>query len=593
MTRGASAVQNAIHLFEAGQHAQAKDTLRRHLMRAPQDAQANKHLAMFHGALHEDDQAFIFITRAAMAAPNDPEIQFMLGNVATIVKKYKEGARAYSQVIRLAPESIDAYDGLAKCLFSLGDHAGAMDAYERAIAKAPDNPSIYYQMGVSLAILGRVDEGIRVAQRGLARLPDEFSLHEFVAYNRNFQDGVDPVAHREDHARLGRLLEATPRRAQRSFSNPRDPERPLRVAFLSGDFVLHACAFFLEGPLRALDRSRVVPYLYSSRETLDAYSERFKAVGHWRNLAGMGDDEVADLAIADGIDVLIECGGWTDRVNMFRCVPRLAPVQCTYLGYPNTTGLPTIDYRFVDALTDPPGSESHCTETLVRLPGCFLCYRPFDGAPAPESTAPPCLANPGAPITFGSFNRVTKLGPRTLRAWAEILRRVPESRLILKIQIAAEEVTGNFTSQLRELGIAPDRIISAPFIEKTGDHFPMYRRMDISLDSFPYNGTTTTCEAMYMGVPVVTLAGNTHRSRVGVSLLSCVGVPELIAGSEEEYVDLAVSLAHDRARIAEYHETLRSRMLASPLLDAPRFARGFEEAIRGVWRTWCAGGARA
>lgn len=560
------------------------------LQRSPSDPQANKYLAMFHGGLHEDEQALVFITRAALAAPNDPEIQFILGNVAMILRKYKEGVRAYSAVIRLNPDSLNAYDGLGKCLLSLGDYDGAMQAYEKAIARAPDNEDIYYRMGVALAVVGRVEEALAAARRGLERLPGSLPLLEFITYNQNFKDGVDPIAHRRDHERLGSVVAARANRAVRPFSNDPDPERPLRVAFLSGDFVLHACAFFLEGPLRAFDRARLVPYLYSAREQLDPYSERFKALGEWRNVFGLPNERLDELARADGIDVLVECAGWTDRAIMFACTPRVAPVQATYLGYPNTTGLPSVDYRIVDWKTDPEGAEAHCTERLVRLPQSFLCYRPYEKGTGPFDDRPPSATSGG--VTFGSFNRVTKICDSARRVWAEILKRTPGSRLMVKIQIASGEVTANFTRKLEALGVARDRVVGADFVEKTGDHFPMYRRMDIALDSFPYNGTTTTCEAMWMGVPVIALAGQTHRARVGVSLLESVGVPELIAKTEKEYIDLAVALAGDRPRLAEYHRTLRARMSASPLMDAPGFARDFERAIRTMWKSWCEGAGR-
>lgn len=592
MSRAGAVSQQAIALFEAGQHAQAKETLRRYLQRAPADAQANKTLAMIHGALHEDDQAFIFITRAANAAPDDPEIQFMLGNVATMVRKYKDGARAYTAVLRVVPQHLDAYDGLAKCQLSLGDYPAAMQSYERAIAVNPDEPNTYFRMGVALALIGRVDEALTVARRGLARRPGDVSLLEFLVYYQNFVDGVDPVAHREEHAVLGReFMRMVAAHGAPRFPNTPDPERPLRVGIMSADLYFHACAFFLESPLRSIDQSRCQIFIYSLGSREDEHTRRFKTLGQWRDCREMPPEQIASVVRADGIDVLIECSGWTERPVMFACAQRLAPVQATYLGYPNTTGLPTIDYRLIDALTDPPGSEDQCTESLVRLPGCFLCYRPPEGTPTPDSWEPPCAA-PNAPITFGSFNRPMKIGPAAIDAWGKILSAVPDSRLLIKLQIASEEVGRNFIGQLERRGVVPSRVITADWKKNPGEHFPMYRRMDIALDSFPYNGTTTTCEAMWMGVPAVALAGSTHRARVGVSLLSAVGVPELAAPDPEAYVKIAVDLARDRARIAAYHRTLRQRMAGSVLVDGPSFARGLEAAIRGMWRAWCAAPAQ-
>ncbi|GJQ29514.1 MAG: hypothetical protein HBSAPP03_13980 [Phycisphaerae bacterium] len=590
LTPASVAIQNAIALFEAGQHDKAKAALRALLQRSPTDPQANKFLAMFHGALHEDDQAFLFISRAAAAAPNDPEIQFMLGNVGTIVRKYKDAARAYAAAIRLNPDNIDAYDGQGKCLLSLGDYAGSMAVYEAGYARDLRDSNLYFRHGISLAAIGRIDEALGIARRGLARLPDDAMLREFLFYYQNFADGVDPIAHRDAHADLGRDFAAQAPPGPTSFANVPDPERPLRVGFVSADFYFHACAFFLEGPLRHLDRARVRPFLYASPTKPDEVTERFKTLGEWRPIGGLPPERAGEIILADQIDILIDCAAWTDRANMRLFATRWAPVQATWLGYPNTTGLPTVDYRLVDARTDPPGAEAHCTERLARFDPTFLCYTPPAQAPATFDPTPPCDAAPNAPITFGSFNRTMKVGPKAVETWAKILKAVPDSRLLFKIQIASDEVGPAFARQFAAHGVEPSRIVAAPWTKKPGEHFTMYRRMDIALDSFPYNGTTTTCEATWMGVPMIALAGRTHRERVGVSLLHSLGTPELVAESTDEYVRLAVELAKDRDRLRRYHRDLRGMITASPLVDAPRFARDFERLLRDLWRTWCGAG---
>lgn len=586
MSKSAAAIEAAFKLFHAGNPLGAKDTLRRHLQRAPGDAQANKVLAMVHGALEEDDQAFTYISRAAALAPKDPEIQFMLGNVSLIVHKYSDGAKAYAAVASLQPANTQALDGLAKCLLSLGDYAGAMQAYERAIAATPTDGEVYRRMGEALALIGRMDEAVAAARRGLAAIPDDPGLQEFLAYNQNFPDDVDPIRHRDDHARLGQLIaRLATRPAPPPFTNSPEPDRPLRVGFLSSDFNYHACAFFLETPLRSFDASKMHVYLYSRKAKDDDFTARFKPLGQWRDLSSLTYDQIADAIRRDQIDILIDTGGWTDRDALRAMEPRCAPVQATWLGYPNTTGVPSMDYRIIDHWTDPPGSEAHCTERLARMASCFLCYRPWtEKAPAPDFTPPSVAAGV---ITFGSFNRPMKVGARAIDTWARVLKAVPQSRLLLKVQIASQEVGPTFVARFEKHGVDPSRIITAEWVKAPGAHFPMYRRMDISLDPFPYNGTTTTCEALWMGVPVISLAGATHRSRVGVSLLNTVGVPELIARDEDHYIELAAAVAADPARLAHYHATLRQRVEASPLVDGPRFARDFHAVLREMWRTWC------
>lgn len=589
MSRSAAAIDAAIKLFEGGNPTGAKDTLRRHLQRAPGDAQANKLLAMVHGALEEDDQAFVYISRAAALAPADAEIQFMLGNVSLMTRKYKDGAKAFGAVAKQQPANTLALDGLAKCLLSLGDYSGAMAAFEQAIAAAPNDPDTYHRLGTALGLIGRMDEALAAARRGLQQIPDDPGLLEFLVYNQNFPDGVNPVAHKADHARLGGMISHHATRQASPLANDKDPERRLRVGFLSSDFNFHACAFFLETPLRSLDPARLEVFLYSRKAKDDEFSAKFKTLGHWRDVSMCSSDELAARVMRDTIDVLIDCGGWTDREALRAMEPRCAPVQATYLGYPNTTGVPSMDHRIIDAWTDPPGSEPHCTETLARMDSCFLCYRPWrEMAPAAEFEPPRAKAGT---ITFGSFNRPMKVGAQAIDTWARVLKEVPGSRLLIKVQIASEEVGPAFISKFEKHGVDPSRIITADWVKKPGGHFPMYRRMDISLDPFPYNGTTTTCEALWMGVPVITLAGDTHRSRVGVSLLNTVGLPELIARDADDYVRLAATLAGDPRRLANYHHTLRERVEASPLVDGVRFAKDFEACVRAMWRDWCGGSA--
>lgn len=582
-------VQTAMGLFQAGKPDDAKAALRKHLAKAPGDVAALKLLGALHGELHEDEESLAVMQRAVAVAPKDAEARFMLGNIATIVRQYRVGAEAYEKTVALQPTNMQAYDGLAKCLMSLGEFDRAMEWYERAISLDPGNTDTYHRMGTTLALLGRVGEGMRAARRGLALRPDDPALLEFVVYYQNFLDDVEPLRHREEHAALGRSVAARIG-VGGPFRNVMDPEKPLRVAFLSADYYFHACAFFLQGPLREFDRSRLKPFLYAHPTKRDEYTELMKGLGEWRDVSGMTPWEMRAQAERDGIDVMIDCAGWTDRLNMECCALRLAPVQATYLGYPNTTGVPGVDYRIIDAQTDPPGSEDQCTERLARLDGCFLCFEPPVGAPRQQGEPPCCEPGPDGepgPVTFGTFNRMMKVGDRALETWARVMREVPGSRLLIKIQIAAEEVAPNFIAKFERLGVSRDRIITSEWAKKPGEHFPMYRRMDIALDSFPYNGTTTTCEALWSGVPVVALAGGTHRARVGVSLLHAVGAPELVAKSEDDYVRIAAGLAGDRARLREYHATLRGRMERSPLMDAKGFAQRFETLVRGMWREAC------
>jgi predicted O-linked N-acetylglucosamine transferase (SPINDLY family) len=298
------------------------------------------------------------------------------------------------------------------------------------------------------------------------------------------------------------------------------------------------------------------------------------------------DDQVAQRVREDGIDILIDLAGHTNNNRLLLFARKAAPIQVTYLGYPDTTGMTAMDYRLTDAHADPPGiTDALHSEKMVRLPGTFLCYRPFDAAP--EVGPVPSLET--GRITFGSFNALAKVNAPLVAMWSRILQAVPNAQLILKSHgLGCAGTRRDILQSFQAHQVDSNRIVLAPRTAGETEHLQNYNRIDIALDTFPYHGTTTTCEAMWMGVPVVSLAGNVHASRVGVSLLSNLGLSELIADSPETYVRLATDLASDRARLSDLRSTLRQRMQQSPLMDAPRFARNVEAAYRQMWRTWCA-----
>jgi len=328
-------------------------------------------------------------------------------------------------------------------------------------------------------------------------------------------------------------------------------------------------------------------FCYAEVTAPDATTERLKGLADgWLETVGMPDASLAERIQLDGIDILVDLAGHTahNRLTVFARKP--APIQVTWLGYPNTTGLKAIDYRLVDAVTDPEEeADAWASETLIRLADGFLCY----GAQhdAPEPAAPPCLAT--GTVTFGSFNNPAKLSAATLDTWAMLLARLPDARLLLKGGWFADPATCElFRDRLGSRGIVAERIELVPMLADTAAHLGLYDRIDIALDPFPYNGTTTTCDASWMGVPVITLRGDRHAGRVGASLLTQLGLTELIADSVEEYVEIAAALAVDQARLGELRRSLRPRLATSSLGDAAAFARKIESAYRAIWQRWCA-----
>ena len=347
-------------------------------------------------------------------------------------------------------------------------------------------------------------------------------------------------------------------------------------------------AFFLEPILSTHDRVEFESVCYSDVKQPDAVTGRLRALaGEWRDIRGRSDDQVAELVRRDRIDILVDLAGHTAGNRLLVFARKPAPVQVTYLGYPNTTGLTSIDYRITDECADPTGAADRLhTEKLVRLKNGFLCYLPPEESP--EVSPTPVLRN--GTVTFGSFNQLPKLSNEVVRIWAATLSRVPGSRLLLKAHgFSNEETRSRFRERFAEHGITPDRLELRCDVPSTRSHLELYGEVDVALDPFPYNGTTTTCEALWMGVPVIAWAGPTHRARVGVSLLTGLGLAEWIAESRERYVELAVELAGDPARLDRIRHGLRDRMRQAPLMDGAGFTRGLEQAYREMWRSWVRG----
>jgi predicted O-linked N-acetylglucosamine transferase (SPINDLY family) len=384
-----------------------------------------------------------------------------------------------------------------------------------------------------------------------------------------------------EHVAFGRAVETG---AIPALANSPDPVRRLRVAVLSPDLRAHACAHFIAPLLRHLDPEKFELYLYHDHFREDAVSRRLRSVAAvWRNFIGQPGPEVERAIRTDAPDILIDLAGHTGMTNRLPLFARrLAPVQITYLGYPNTTGLTDMDYRFSDAIADPEGgADLWHTEELVRFAPTAWTYEP----PADMPETPPLPCADGGPVTFGSFNALSKVTARTLHLWRDVLAAVPNSRLMLK-SFGLDFTT--WKSRLAAHGIEPHRVSLLPPTRSVAEHLACYAGIDVALDPFPYQGTTTTCEALWMGRPVVTLCGDRHASRVGASLLTAVGHPEWIASNASFYVHIAAGLARDPGRLGEISRALRGRAAASPLGDHRGQAARFGRALRGCWQARCA-----
>lgn len=580
--RAQAAVEKALALFHGGDAEGAKRTLRAHLQREPSEPNVNKLLGMVHAACNEWPQALFHVERAADASPKDAELRFMLGNTLYQLGRFDGAAKAMERALTIDPGHVGATQILVKMLFAAGKFEDGFGRIRQTIDHAPNPAELYRDSAVMLQEIGRTNEATGLLREAVDRYPGDPRLLVQACYSFNFVD-ADPALHTAMHRRAGELLCAGPAAAPIAprTALPSPPPDPLRVGILSSDLGDHACGTFMMPLLSRLAGQGIELLLYSTTPHPDAMTQKFSTLGHWRDVRDASFDDIAAQVGSDKVHVLIETNGWTAGTRLAGFSRRLAPVQATWLGYPNTTGVPNIDVRLIDARTDPPEAQAFASERLVRVEECFLCYqgRPGDPSPKPRNGS----TDDAAPIVFGSFNRISKISDRAAAAWSRVLNALPQSRLLLKARVQSDALRAAYAAKFAPHGVEASRILFSPYAPDHHTHLSLYNEMDIALDCFPYNGTTTTCEALWMGVPVVTLAGETHRARVGASLLSAAGYPELVASDEDEFVRVATKLAADRAGLHAIKMAMRERVQASKLCDADGYAARFARALRSIW----------
>lgn len=479
-----------------------------------------------------------------------------LGTVLMRQHRLDDAVAAFRKALELSPGDATTYNGLASALNNSGRPAEAEIAFRKAIECDPTFAGAYSNL---LAMLN-----FRPEARGeeIVELARSFDRQFCLPYKASW-----PV----------HTNSRDPNRA--------DPNRRLRIGYVSPDFRHHAVAYFLEPILAHHDKTQVEVFGYSGVKVPDEYTERFQRYAdHWHSTRALNDEALARLIQEEQIDILVDLAGHTDGNRLHAFARRPAPVQMTYLGYPGTTGLSTMDFRVVDAHAAPEGiAEADYTERLLRMPNSLWCYQPTPDMP--ELAPLPALQH--GYLTFGSFNNFNKMDPATMDLWAELLRAIPSARLMM-VTVPPGEVRQRLTRQFGELGIDAARL---EFHGKCG-HSEFHRKfleVDISLDPVNVNGATTTCESLWMGVPVITLVGRRFLTRAGLSLLNAAGVGEFAAHSRADYIRIASELANDLPRLAVRRAGMRERLRASPLTDAAGFTRNLENLYREAWKRWCAG----
>ena len=553
--------------------------------RRPEIAGVHSNLGIVLQAQGKLDAAVASFERALELKPDLVEAHTNLALVLGIQGKLEAAIEHYRVALAIRPDLSGIYANLGMALQAQGKMEEAIDAYRRGLAVDPNDPAALCNLGGALQDLGRLDEARASFERALALKPDYSEVHSNILVLLNYDPTIDDAGLLEAHRGFDRRLTAS-LAAPALHGNDRSPERALRIGYVSGDFCRHPVGYFMLPVLAAHDRGAVEAWCYSSRVIEDDLTARLRAHAHrWQTTAGVSDADLADRIRADGIDILVDLSGHTggNRLPVFARKP--APVQVAWLGYFNTTGVGAIDYVLMDAATVPDGAERWFTETVVRLPEGRFCYAPPDYAPP----VAPLPARARGHVTFGSFNNISKVTPSVIELWAAVLRAVPDSRLILKWRSLADAAE---CARLRQAfgahAIAPERLElrgRTPHEAMLGE----YGDVDIALDPFPFCGGLTSCEALWMGVPIVTLPGTRPVSRQTLAFLSQLGLSALAAPSADRYVEIAAELAGDLDRLAALRAGLRARMAGSSLCDGARFARGLEAAYRTMWQRWCAG----
>jgi predicted O-linked N-acetylglucosamine transferase (SPINDLY family) len=567
---------------QTGRVDEAVNLIRRAIAICSTNASYHNDLGKFLKDRGQLDQAIASYRQAIRLKADCAMAHSNLGNALTAKGQLDEAIASLRQAIGLQPDLAQAYNHLGNALSGKEQLDEAIAAYRQAVRLKPDFAQAHTNLGSALAYVGQLDEAIAAYRQALRIKPDYALAASNLIYIVQFHPGYDAKMIYEQHLRWNQQHAEPLKKLIQPHANNRDPDRPLRIGYVSPDFRVHVVGQNLLPLLREHDHRQTEIFCYSNVLQADTLTDQLRGYADaWRSIVGLSDSQAAGLIRQDRIDVLVDLTlhMGNNRLGVFAHKP--APVQATWLGYCSTTGMDAMDYRLSDPYMDPSDSDlSFYSERTIRLPETYWCYGV--SGPTPEPSPPP--AAEAGYVTFGCLNNFAKVSPPALDLWAQILQRVPCSRLIVQAPPGAhlDAVRDRFAGK----GISPDRL---EFFGRQPwpQYVRTYGRIDIALDPFPWGGGITTCDALWMGVPVVSLVGRTAVGRGGASILANVGLPELIARTPQQYVQIAADLAGNLPRLAELRRTLRGRMQASPLMDAPRFARNVEAAYRQMWRTWC------
>lgn len=579
---------NALHLLgmlchQTGRSGEAVALLRRSVELSPSTAHFHSNLAAVLGKAGHPEEALACLREAVRLRPDFAQAHNNLGVALESLGRLDEAVAAHREAIRLDPNYVESHTNLGNVLQKRGELREAVAHHRKAISLKPDYADAYRNLAVALGELGRLDEALATSQTVVALRPRSAAAHSDLLFTRNYHPDLTPQELFDEHVRWGERHARPFSSTIRWHENDPTSHRQLRVGYVSPDFRSHPVSRFFEPIISHHDRDRFEVFCYSDVAEPDEVTGRLRRHAQaWREVRGLSDERLAELIRQDRIDVLVDLTGHMANHRLLTFARKPAPVQVTCIGYPSSTGLAAMDYRVTDSRHDPErATERFHTERLVRLDPCCWCYRP--DADPPEVNDLPALQS--GRVTFASMNRLVKTTPQMTRLWARILSAVPESRLVVLVGPggAGEQ---SIYQRFEWFGVPPDRLT---LVARTDRHeyLRQYHAIDLALDTFPYNGHTTTCDALWMGVPTVTLAGEAHLSRAGLSVLSNVGLEPLVARIPRQYIENAVALARDLPRLSQLRRTLRETMKRSPLMDGPGLTRRLERSYRQMWEQWC------
>jgi predicted O-linked N-acetylglucosamine transferase (SPINDLY family) len=508
-----------------------------------------------------------------------------LASVLNQIGKHEAAISAYKEAIAIEPRLWEPWSNLGGALRRVGRLIEAEEAYRSALSLKPDNAEPFNNLGTLLKDCGKLDESRAAFRKALELKPDFAVAQQNLLMAAQYDPAVTPASLLEEHVEFDRRFARPLIRLIKKHDNVPEPNRRLRIGYVSSDLGVHPVGYFLVPVLPNHDRGQVEVFAYSDRAAEDDMTRELRAgCDHWRAVNGIADGALVAKIRSDRIDILVDLSGHTANNRLLAFARKPAPVQATWAGYVGTTGLSAMDYLITDARETPPRSDANYVERLALLPDCYVCYRPPSYAP----DVGPLPARTNGYLTFGCFNNIAKINRSVIGLWTDLLRRIPDARLVLKTHQLSDPA---ICRRYAELFAAEGLNVSRLHLQGKSEHRALldaYNTIDIALDPFPYSGGLTTLESLWMGVPVVTLGGDTFAARHSLTHLTAAGLTELIADGPDSYLRLAGELATNLPRLEALRSGLRARLAVSPLLDGLRFTRNLENAYREMWRSWCA-----